>query len=386
MNQSRSSVAVIGRGLWGAAAARHLAEAGDLVTLIGPDEPDVPFERHDGVFASHYDEGRITRVLDADAVWSQLAEASIDRYRDIERRSGIDFFGEVGAVMAGDGGSPWLERVAAVARSRNVACDHLSGDALNERFPFLAFQDGAAAFHEPRRSGHVSPRRLVAAQTRCARAAGARIVAAVAERVEADKDGVTVHTTAGRIRADRAIVAAGGYAPHLVADAPPLKVFARTVTFFALDEAEAARLTAMPSIVWRVGADDPYILPPIRYRDGRMWLKIGGNPTDIELDGPQAISDWFRSGGDDAVSDHLEGLLRRLLPGLDVVERAQRPCITAFTSHHLPLIAPHGERIVLAYGGCGAGAKCSDEVGRLAARAVNGDIDPRFAGRMPEAA
>ena len=32
-------VAVVGRGLIGAAAARHLAEAGITVVRIGPDEP-----------------------------------------------------------------------------------------------------------------------------------------------------------------------------------------------------------------------------------------------------------------------------------------------------------------------------------------------------------
>jgi len=56
-------IAVIGRGLIGSAAARHLAKAGHAVTLIGPDEP-ADRKAHRGVFASHYDEGRITRALD----------------------------------------------------------------------------------------------------------------------------------------------------------------------------------------------------------------------------------------------------------------------------------------------------------------------------------
>ena len=51
-------LAVIGRGMIGAAAARHLSKMGHDVALIGPDEP-ADFSRHDGVFGSHYDEGRI---------------------------------------------------------------------------------------------------------------------------------------------------------------------------------------------------------------------------------------------------------------------------------------------------------------------------------------
>lgn len=379
-------IAVVGRGLWGAAAARHLARAGHRVTLIGPDEPPVPFERHDGVFASHYDEGRITRVLDADPVWSELAEASIDRYRAIERDGGVAFFSEVGALMVGDGGSPWVKRVARTAATRAVRCERLDGDALARRFPMLAFQDEARGFHEPARAGHVSPRALVAAQTACAVRAGAALRPAIATRVRETAGGVAVETARGTVRADRAVVAAGAYAPHLVEGAPPLRVFARTVTFFALDEAEAARLSAMPSIVWRNGADDPYILPPVRYGDGRLWLKIGGNPTDELLETPKAISGWFRSGGDTAVCDHLEALLRSLVPGLRFEARAQRPCVTAFTASGRPLVASHGPRITLAYGGCGAGAKCSDEVGRLAARCALGDTDPRFAPSCRQAA
>ena len=47
-------VAVIGRGLIGSAAARHLTEITDGVVVVGPDEP-AERSSHTGVFASHYD-------------------------------------------------------------------------------------------------------------------------------------------------------------------------------------------------------------------------------------------------------------------------------------------------------------------------------------------
>ena len=65
-------VAVIGRGLIGSAAARHLAEAGHKVVVVGPDEP--PDRRtSQGPFCSHPDEGRITRIAGRTRVWSELA-------------------------------------------------------------------------------------------------------------------------------------------------------------------------------------------------------------------------------------------------------------------------------------------------------------------------
>ena len=83
-------VAVVGKGMIGSAAARHLAQQTDGVALIGPDEPPVRADHHD-VFGSHYDEGRIYRVLDGDPIWARLAERSMRPYAEIEVASGIPF-------------------------------------------------------------------------------------------------------------------------------------------------------------------------------------------------------------------------------------------------------------------------------------------------------
>ncbi len=73
---ARFRYAVVGCGLMGAAAARHLANMTEGVALIGPSEP-ADKAHHRGVFASHYDEGRITRTIDPDPVWARLARNSI---------------------------------------------------------------------------------------------------------------------------------------------------------------------------------------------------------------------------------------------------------------------------------------------------------------------
>lgn len=91
---------VVGRGMMGAAAARHLAETVDGVALIGPGEP-ADIKSHQGVFASHYDEARITRTIDGDADWALLANRSIARYGDIATRSGVEFYAPVGCLMVG---------------------------------------------------------------------------------------------------------------------------------------------------------------------------------------------------------------------------------------------------------------------------------------------
>ena len=52
-------IMVVGCGLFGSAATRHLSERTDGVVCIGPKEPKNR-QDHNGVFASHYDEGRMT--------------------------------------------------------------------------------------------------------------------------------------------------------------------------------------------------------------------------------------------------------------------------------------------------------------------------------------
>ena len=80
---------VVGAGLIGSASARWAATLGrGRVGLVGPGEEEAP--------GAWQDEGRITRSLDRSPVWSVLAAASISRYTELERKTGVQFFTEVG--------------------------------------------------------------------------------------------------------------------------------------------------------------------------------------------------------------------------------------------------------------------------------------------------
>ena len=359
---SRPSVIVAGAGLIGAAAARHLAKAGHDVTLIGAPEP-VDVAAHEGPFGSHYDEGRITRRNALDPFWTEVSDASIARYGEIEREGSIRFFTEAGALMAGT--TPWMARVEEGRRRWDVACDALDADGLRERFPFFAFPDEFSGLHEPRAAGHVSPRRLVAAQIAAARLYGARVVRSP---VEALGPG-WARTAVTRHEADEVIVAAGAWTDRLLGRAPRLDVYARTVALFALDGEEAARLSAMPSVVYEA-PEDPYLLPPIRYPDGTTYLKLGGDPADVPLRSDAEVADWFRSGGSAPVAARLTEMIRELIPGLRIRDVHTKACVTSWTADRRPEIARLAPRLSVAAGGNGSGAKCSDELGRRAALLV----------------
>ena len=365
-------IAVIGRGLIGSAAARHLSSAGVDTTLIGPSEP-TSFAEHDGVFASHYDEGRITRGLDPYPFWSKVSRASIARYRMIEQQSGIRFYQEVGVLMSGPQGSIPISDVVDVAENSGINFEKLDQSGLKDRFPYFAFDDDVLGVLEPKNAGYISPRNLVAAQSKCADQNGANLVDAIATDLDEVADHIAVKTTAGSMEFDRVLVATGGFSEALLGQKSPLTPYARTVALFEISEAEAQRLAGMPSHIDLLpSGQDPYLLPPIRYPDGKIHLKLGGDPEDIALTTTSDVCDWFRSGGSDQVGEILEAQIRKKIPQLAIEARVITPCVTTYTPDNHPDIRALSDRVFVAAGGCGRGAKNSDELGRLGGELVSG--------------
>lgn len=366
-------LAVVGRGMIGSAATRYLAEAGYDVTLIGTGEP-ARYSTHQGVFASHYDEGRITRGLDPVPFWSNASRASIARYRGLEAKTGIRFYHEVGLLMSGlEGGQGLIGDVAEVARRADLTCDYLRGADLNSRFPYFAFPDGTLGLHERTNAGYINPRRLVEAQLNAAKTAGAKFITSEVLGIDENAKRVRVDLVGAQEDYDAVLLATGGFTQGLLGGQVPLTVYARTVALFPLDKAEQARLAGMPShISLPEDGRDPYLLPPILYPDGQVYLKLGGDPQDVVLEAAYDVKDWFRSGGSDAVGAFLEDEIRARIPALNCGPRKILPCVTTFTQDELPVIEKVGSRITVAVGGNGKAAKNSDELGRLAAEALTG--------------
>ena len=388
--------AIVGRGLTGAAAARHLAEQVPGVVLIGPDEP-ADRATHRGVFASHYDEGRITRTIDPDETWARFANRSIARYRDIEARSGVTFFAEKGCLISGlstGRSQQYMVNVREAAERLGVAYERLDDAGLRARFGYFNFPDGSDAVLEPSGAGHVSPRNLVAAQTRLTELAGGTVVREQVDGIR-ERDGHVEIVTSGVqvITAAKVLVAAGGFTNRegLLPDPLDLAVYGRTVTFFEVDDVEAERLSAMPSLIFEPEdiAVGIYMLPPIRYPDGRFYLKIGGDVVDIVLQTEDDVRNWFKTPGDGDAREHLIRNMGDLVPGLKIASVHTESCVVSYTPTGYPAIGwTAAPSIAVMAGGCGAAAKSSDEIGRLGAelllhgriidQAYRADFTPQF--------
>jgi sarcosine oxidase len=379
---------VIGRGMMGAAAARHLSEWTDGIALIGPGEP-ADYSRHEGVFASHYDEARITRTIDPDPVWARLANRSIARYGEIATASGIDFYHEAGCLLvgpkrtAGPGAGPsYVGSVVEAAGRLGVSTEILSDDELAARFAGFSFPKGSEGVWEPKNAGHINPRRLVKAQTLLAERQGVAIIPETVSSVRQDSDCVTVVTAEGQsYSAEKVLVAAGGFSinENLLGARLDLEVYARTVAFFEVDEQAMDIWGRVPSLIWKWNEeqDGIYLLPPVRYPDGRFYLKIGGDPDDLLLPTEPEIRAWFRSGGRESTRARLTEVMTGLMPDLDLSRASMAACVTSFTPTGYPAIAmSRSDRIGILTGGCGAAAKSSDEIGRLGAELIfRGAID-----------
>ena len=384
-------VIVIGRGLIGSAVCRHLSEQMDGVVLLGPEEP-ADRQTHTGVFASHYDEGRMTRIVDPDPAWAVTAKRSIERYADLEARSGgIPFFTNAGYLGIGAPGSDYLDRSEAVGRELGADITRRDAAGIRQRFPFLKVPDDADGLHEGNRAGHISPRAMIRAQIAIARQQGAEIVADEARAVRVTANGVEVETAGGAtLRAEQALVATGAFtdACGLSPVDLDLRVFGRTVVLARIEDDVMAELEGMPTLGH--AGTGAYILPPIRYPDGRRYLKIGiGTTADADLRSLADLTGWFKSSGSEANRRDFQAFLTALVPALQRCRDWHTDtCAVAWTGTGLPYIdyAVDG-RIAVAVGGNGKGAKSSDDWGWLAAQLVaGGDWDhpvPRDRLRLP---
>ncbi|KAA3505167.1 NAD(P)/FAD-dependent oxidoreductase [Agrobacterium tumefaciens] len=366
---------VVGAGMMGAAAARHLSAQTDGVALIGPDEP-ADRKIHNGVFSSHYDEARITRGFDGDPVWAVLAQRSIRRYAEIEAKSGIRFFTEAGCLFTGNGkglAGDYVSRALVSTDRLGLGVETIGSDALAGRFPMFSLPSDHDGYFEAHNAGHVNPRALVRAQCKIAAAQGARLIRETAAHVRDTSQGVEVSTREGAVHtAEKVIVAAGGFTnmADLLPSPVDMAATGRTIVFFELDEARQALFGSMPSTIVLAETEDDivYILPPVRYPDGKVYLKIGGESEKGRLETLAEAVGWFHSDGTPGEVEFLTKRALSLMPELAGCPVTSGSCVASITRSGYPYIGyTQSSNIAVLTGGNFVSAKSSDEIGRLGA-------------------
>ena len=371
---------VVGTGMIGSAALRHLSLLSDSVCGIGSEEPADP-ENHHGVFSSHYDEGRLSRKFGKNLVWVPLAVHSINRYAEIEQQSGIRFHGQVGTLMAlkAQGGNRYvLDDLEAAKKQHDVNADfyEVGDNNWKKRFPYLNFPNGYRLVFENPPAGYINPRQLRKAQIKCAIENGASSLGGEIVSIESKADFVELIVDDGRrFTADKVLVAAGAFInkPNIMPFHIPIKTQTEVIVLGEVSAAEAKRLKQMPTVIYQINdpeISDIYMAPPLLYPDGKWKIKMGANTVSDEYPADtDAIGEWFRTGDSDRHKDALVRALVSQLPDVPFESFEVKRCVLALTPSGNPIIDQvdqHG-RLFVATGGNGAAAKSSDEIGRLAA-------------------
>lgn len=352
---------VVGRGLIGTAATRHLADAGHDVALIGPSEPKS--YTGPGPYSSHFDQGRVTRIAAFEEPWGTWAKASIGRYSEIARRSGIEFHDPVGlAVLAKD-----AERAVAIGADLGADVALLTATELRSRCGIASVVPEHRIAWEGAPAGIINPRALREAQIQCATQAGASIIDDVVVGVDSDGAPVSLTLRSGTtMTADRVLFCTGAYGAEVLGIDLPLEKRLRTIVLAELDDGPD-----LPTLI----IDDPphpaleeaYWVPPVLWPNGKRLIKIGGDSIPMNVGAiNEEIDQWFRDGASSAEADALFELLVMLLPDRQVTRFGHKPCVVSYTPAGVPHITSVTSTISVAFGGCGAGAKSSDELGRLA--------------------
>ena len=272
---------------------------------------------------------------------------------------------------------------------RGATIDRLVADLLRDRFPQLCFGDEVEALWETGEAGIIRPRAFVRAQKSLCLDQGVDFVEGVALGVEELGQGVSVRLEGGdRIEASSVLLAPGAFGPtlDLPVPLPKLQMKARTVLLAEVGDDQLARFGSMPAFLYRCPPHPDfgyvYVLPPIRYPDGRSYIKIGANDSqDPDLTTGDELREWFRSEGSSRSAKGLKETLLQLLPGLAPKSYVTRPCAVTFTATGRPTIDRLSKRVFIAVGGNGSAAKSADEIGRLAACLVRGeDFSSEFEG------
>jgi glycine/D-amino acid oxidase-like deaminating enzyme len=236
---------------------------------------------------------------------------------------------------------------------------------------------------EPMDAGYISARGLVAAQTKAAIRFGVEVYDAVVEEVikeENNGDLFLVRCSNSKIlHSKKVLVAAGAFtnARPLLPETLDLAPVRTQTVHFLLTQDDATRLQDMPSIIFKDDHCWAYLLPPIRYPDGSIRLKLGGASVHEpcrNMQSNQQVLDWYLGSGDEAAKQKMTEMLHMFVPNTNPLQILTDTCATLNTPTGQAYIGELAPGWVVATGGNGAAAKSSDELGRLAALCIlNGE-------------
>ena len=303
-------VIVLGLGGAGSAAAAHLAARG--ASVLGLEQ----FTPAHALGSSHGDSRVVRQAYFEDPAYVPLLLRAYELWEDLDA-SDPGILTITGGLMVGRPDSHTVAGSLASAREHGLPHEVLDAAQIRERFPAFAPSDDMVALFEER-SGFVRPERTVLEHVRRAKAAGADL--RFGEKVvgwTATDRGVTVRTADATYDAGHLVVAAGAWAPQVLADLGlPLTVERRVMHWFEpVGGIEPWQVGRHPVWIWEESpAVQSYGFPA--YGDPAEGVKValyGGREPDERVD-PDALDREVHTDEVARLADHLATRLPAL-PG-----------------------------------------------------------------------
>ena len=363
------TVAVVGAGVFGAAAALELCLRGHRVTLFDADEVPAPRAASTDVSKA------IRRVWYAadKAGYVDLVERSADRWHAWERETGRHVLHRTGhlSILRDAGTGSLMSQSVQLLHGRGaVEVQELDAPAVRRRFPQFAVTADEVGVYDPW-GGYLESAAAVRMIVDLAGDAGVTVrertpVAAVGERAGA----ATVRVDGVEQAFDRVVVAAGAWIGLLLPElARPLTVTRQEMLLLRAPDPAAFCYPRMPSWGAEPDGEEWYGFPLLR----EGYVKVARDRL-----GPAVDADVDRSGTGAFAAD-VEAMLRRRIPALAGSAGAHgRSCLYTMTpdAHFLIDRVPGSERLVVAGAGSGHAFKFGGVFGPLVAGVVEDRPDP----------
>jgi sarcosine oxidase len=361
-----SQYVVVGAGLAGAGTAWSLARQGHEVTIVERAQPAA----HDG---SSHGSARIFRYAYPDAFYTRLVVQSRKRWDELERVSGQELITVIGSLDFGVTRDP--RTLAAVLEAEGVEHDLLDLEEARSRWPQIAV-DTETLWHPG--AGVIDSETAVRAMVDQATKHGAQLLTDwELTRITTARNGFRLSAANGQeLDAEKVVVAAGGWLPHLLTELPLPSNFLAALPPLQVSQEQAYHFpyrddtTRWPTFIHKSRAIQTYSLPGGRdagFRGQKLAEYNGGPKIPSAVDQTGAI--------DPANRAKLVEYVTQFLPGLVPEPYAETTCLFTNTPTE-DFVVDGVDGVVLVSACSGHGAKFAPLIGEIAADMATGSAAP----------
>lgn len=382
-------VCVVGAGTMGSSAAYYLSKNTRLnICLLGPGEPEAK-TRDREVFGCHYDEGRITRVISQIETEQILAYRSTLCYPELEQLSGLRIFWEVGSAVIGQAGDTFVSEFSSVTdkfcEKNGLVCEEVNETFVKERWSYFLPPENCSGRFSKKFNGYISVRNLVSACQVVAENNGVQRNFEVVKDITKYEGNFKITLDGGDVISCKKIVLACGSFTNFFNILPSkrkleLQLIGHSVLKLELNEKDSKDMADFPSMIYKPNLTSSYIyiLPPIKYPNGKTYLKIGHvvypkldeNKLGKVLTTLEEVQEWYCQKDYPKARKYFKTHFESLYPGVNPLSEELDFCVMAMTTSGKQLIGFVEENFIVAGGGNGKSAKFGLEIGRICADSI----------------